>query len=67
MIARLGPLAELGKVDIKNAFRLLPIHPGDFELSGFKFRNEYYIDKCLPMGCSISYVPYLKSLQHLYY
>ena len=50
MIARLGPVAELGKVDIKNAFRLLPIHPGDFELSG----NEYYIDKCLPMGCSIS-------------
>ena len=34
MIARLGPVAELGKVDIKNAFRLLPIHPGDFELSG---------------------------------
>ena len=54
MIARLGPLAELGKVDIKNAFRLLPIHPGDFELLGFKFRNEYYIDKCLPMDCSIS-------------
>ena len=54
MTARLGPLAELGKVDIKNAFRLLPIHPGDFELLGFKFRNEYYIDKFLPMRCSIS-------------
>lgn len=54
MIAMLGPSAELGKVDIKNAFRLLPIHPGDFDLLGFKFKNQFYFDKCLPMGCSIS-------------
>lgn len=54
MIAMLGPSAELGKVDIKNAFRLLPIHPGDFDLQGFKFKNQFYFDKCLPMGCSIS-------------
>lgn len=54
MIAMLGPSAELGKVDIKNAFRLLPIHQGDFDLLGFKFKNQFYIDKCLPMGCSIS-------------
>lgn len=39
---------------IKNAFCLLPIHPGDFDLLGFKFKNQFYFDKCLPMGCSIS-------------
>ncbi|KAK6170386.1 hypothetical protein SNE40_018795 [Patella caerulea] len=41
-------------MDIKSAFRLLPIYPGDFDLLGFQFDNKYYIDKCLPMGCSIS-------------
>lgn len=54
MIASLGKGALLGKIDIKSAFRLLPIHPGDFDLLGFKFEDKYYIDKCLPMGCSVS-------------
>lgn len=53
MIAMLGPSAEIGKVDIKNVFRLLPIHPGDFELLGLKFKNQLYIYKCLPMGCLV--------------
>jgi hypothetical protein len=35
-------------------FWLLPIYPGDFDLLGFKIGSNYYIDKCLPMGCSIS-------------
>jgi hypothetical protein len=47
-------LAELGVIDIKSAFRLLRVHPDDFELLGIKIDGEYYIDKCLPMGCSIS-------------
>ena len=42
------------KKDIKSAFRLLPIYPGDFDLLDFKIGSNYYIDKCLPMGCSIS-------------
>ncbi|XP_021378273.1 uncharacterized protein LOC110466218 [Mizuhopecten yessoensis] len=54
MIAKLGKGTLLGKIDIKSAFRLLPIHPGDFDLLGFKFEDNYYIDKCLPMGCSAS-------------
>lgn len=32
---------------------LLLIYPGDFDLLWFKFGDVYYIDKCLPMGCSI--------------
>ena len=54
MISGLGKGALLGKMDIKSAFRLIPIHPSDFDLLGFKFKEEFYIDKCLPMGCSIS-------------
>ncbi|XP_033733376.1 uncharacterized protein LOC117322521 isoform X1 [Pecten maximus] len=54
MISKLGQGALLGKADIKSAFRLIPIYPGDFDLLGFQFLDKYYIDKCLPMGCSIS-------------
>ena len=41
-------------MDIKSAFRLLKIHPADFDLMGIKFGESYYIDKCLHMGCSVS-------------
>ena len=54
MIATLGRHAELAVVDIKSAFRLLRIHPGDFDLLGFRIDEKYYIDKCLPMGCAVS-------------
>ena len=54
MIAIQGVNAKLAKIDIKSAFRLLPIYSGDFDLLGFQFKGQYYIDKCLPMGCSIS-------------
>lgn len=54
MIANLGRGALIGKMDIKSAFRLIPIYPGDFDLLGFSVDGLFYIDKCLPMGCSIS-------------
>lgn len=54
MIASLGRGALIGKMDVKSAFRLIPIYPGDFDLLGFSVDGSYYIDKCLPMGCSIS-------------
>lgn len=53
-ISDLGKGSKLAKVDIKNAFRLLRVYPGDFELLGMFFRGGFYIDKCLPFGCSIS-------------
>ncbi|XP_072178201.1 integrase/recombinase xerD homolog [Diadema setosum] len=47
----------MAKEDIESAFRLLPIHPDDFELLGVKFEGKYYVDKCLPMGvrCAPAY------------
>ena len=54
MISSLGKGASLGKMDIKSAFRLLPVDPSDYELLGFSLGGKYYYDKCLPMGCSIS-------------
>ena len=46
--------AKLAKMDIKSAFRLLHVHPADFDLMGMQFGGKYFIDKCMPMGCSIS-------------
>ena len=54
MVASLGKNAVLVKMDVLSAFRLLIIHPDDFELFGFKFKDHYFFDKCLPMGCSAS-------------
>ena len=54
MIQNLGKNALLAKCDVQSAFRLLRLSPSDFDLTGFKFENKYYFDKCLPMGASIS-------------
>ena len=54
MVMEAGHGAWMAKSDIKSAFRLLPVSPTDYELLGFRFNGEYYYDKCLPMGCSIS-------------
>jgi hypothetical protein len=65
-----GQNALLAKIDIKSAFRLLKIHPADFDLMGIKFGGSYYIDKCLPMGCSVScklfetFSTFLQSVDH---
>ncbi|XP_053403684.1 uncharacterized protein LOC123554801 [Mercenaria mercenaria] len=54
IIQDLGRNCYLFKMDIKSAFRLLPIHPDDFELLGFSCMEKIYFDNCLPFGCSIS-------------
>lgn len=44
----------MAKSDIEAAFWLLPVHPDSFRLLGCKWNGAYYVDRCLPMGCSIS-------------
>lgn len=53
-IYQTGPGAKMGRMDIKSAFRILILHPDDFELFGFKFNDYFFYDKCLPMGCAAS-------------
>ena len=43
-ILRLGRGTMLAKIDIKNAFRLLPEHPGDRHLLGMSWSDGIYID-----------------------
>jgi hypothetical protein len=54
IIQTLGTGALLCKMDLSNAFRLLPIHPSDFCLLGMRIDDKYYIDKCMPFGCSLA-------------
>lgn len=39
-----GQGSYFAKTDIKNAFRLIPIHPTDYDLLGIQFQGEYYYD-----------------------
>lgn len=53
MLAKFGPNAQKARIDIKIAFRLLPIHEFDFELLGFKIQDMilstsfYHLASCL--------------------
>ena len=37
-----------------SAFRIIPLHPRDFDLLGLEWEGKFYFDRCLPMGCSSS-------------
>ena len=49
-ILELGPNTLMAKIDIKSAFRLLPVHPADRHLLAMEWRNKIFIDTCLPFG-----------------
>lgn len=42
----------LAKADIAEAFRLLPLAPDNYSLTGFKLCGQYFYDMCMPMGAS---------------
>ncbi|CAC5362932.1 unnamed protein product [Mytilus coruscus] len=50
-ISKLGKGAEQARMDIVSAFRLLILHPDQFVLFGFRFEDNFYFQKALPMGC----------------
>lgn len=54
ILQRLGKSAYMAKSDIKSAFNLCPIWPGDFDLLGIKTDLGYWVQKMLPMGASCS-------------
>ena len=50
LVANLGRNSALAKVDLKSAFRLIPISTLDWDLLGIYWRGSYYVDKQLPFG-----------------
>lgn len=49
-IVALGPGTLLAKIDVKSAFRLLPVHPSDRHLLAMEWKEGIFIDTCLPFG-----------------
>ena len=46
--------ALIAKTDIEDAFRVIIIHPLDYNHLGFQWRNKFFYDCVLPMGASSS-------------
>ena len=57
IINQLGKGALLSKIDLKNAFRQIPVRREDWNLLGILWKQKYYIDTCLPFG--LRSAPYL--------
>ncbi len=57
MLVSLGAGAPMAKVDLKSAFRMIPVRPQDWELLGLRWQGNYYFDTCLPFG--LRSAPYL--------
>ena len=53
-IKEVGVNAYLAKNDIKSAFQIVPMNPDDHHLLGMKWKDMYYYDTILPIGCSMS-------------
>lgn len=45
-----GPGAFLVKADVKEAYRMIPIHPDDHHLLGVRWGKSFFIDSVLPFG-----------------
>ena len=50
LIMTQGRGALMSKLDIKEAYRMVPVHPDDWFLLGMRWRGAYYIDTRLPFG-----------------
>ena len=49
-ILAMGRGTLLAKLDIKNAYRIVPVHPEDRPLLGTKWQDKIFIDAVLPFG-----------------
>ena len=49
-IAGLWGGTELAKIDIKSAYRIVPVHPEDRPLLGMRWQGKIYVDATLPFG-----------------
>ena len=50
IIKQLGRGTQLVKLDIKDAYRIIPVHPDDYHFLGVSWRGETYVDRALPFG-----------------
>ena len=50
LIRGLGEGSLLAKLDLKDAYRIVPVHPDDRPLLGMRWRESLYVDTVLPFG-----------------
>ena len=50
LICSLGPGCWLLKMDLKDAYRVVPIHPDDQHVLGISWEGGVYVDRSLPFG-----------------
>ena len=50
LLLQLGPGAQMSKLDIKEAYRMVPVHREDWLLLGMQWRGAYYLNTRLPFG-----------------
>ena len=68
ILCSIEPGAYMAKTDIKNAFRIIPVHPSSYHLLGFKWKEKFYHDRTLAMGLSSScqiFETFSSALQHI--
>ena len=65
----LCPAPKNFKIDISRAFRHVRIDPGDIDLLGLRFRDQYYADLALPFGFRLGSIFFSKTqrLNQVYY
>ena len=49
-----GGVWDMAKVDLRDTYRCVPIHREDWQYLGMQYQAKFYVDTCLPMGCSSS-------------
>ena len=49
-IAKLGCNTDLLKIDLKSAYRMVPVHLGDCRLLGISWEGEVYVDQAVLFG-----------------
>ena len=50
LILRLGQRTQLVKLDLKDAYRIVPVHPHDHPLLALCWKGSTYADRSLPLG-----------------
>ena len=45
-----GQGALMAKIDLQNAYRILPIYPDDRKLMGVRWNGQIYVEIALPFG-----------------
>ena len=50
LVKALGPGILLAKLDLKEAYRAVPVHPSDQRLLSVAWKGTTYLDKALPFG-----------------